>query len=287
MPGIGFGCGSTWRVTKADKGSEEDFILPELVDSIENAIEAGFEHLDSAEIYKTRKELLLGIKNSSFNRSKFFITDKYFCGIPRLEPFTDSPYESIKLSLKDLETDYLDLYLLHSSALYPGSRPKLTLEEAWQHVERAYDEGLVKAIGVSNFSVEDIEQILKVAKTKPMNLQIEYHAMSQNKTPGIYEFCKKNGIQISAYAPLAPITLAKEPNTLKEKVLELAKKYGKTDAQILLRWVTQTGVIPVTTSGKKERLHQSIDIYSFKLDDDDVAEISKLGEQNRTTYYNW
>ncbi|GMM33330.1 hypothetical protein DASC09_006550 [Saccharomycopsis crataegensis] len=285
VPAIGFGVGSAWRVQKQQY--DPDYIMPELVESIEHAIDAGYDHIDSAEIYLTRKELHIGLTNKKVDRSKIFLTDKHFCGTDRLPTFTSSPYESLEISLKDLQTEYIDLYLLHSSNVNYGERKYLTNEEQWKHMEQAYKEGKARAIGVSNYSAESIEKLLKVAEIKPQALQIEFHAMCQEKTPKIMEFCKEHKIQVFAYAPLAPLTLVKEKTPLGEFVSELATKYGKTEAQIYLRWVSQSGVVPITTSGKVQRLKDARDIYSFKLESEDYEKIKQLGKEQAETFYKW
>lgn len=294
IPAIGFGVGSSWRVKKRDLNLDSESVLPELVTAVENAINAGFTHLDSAEIYKTRKELRLAIANSrkgedsSSSSSKVFVADKHYCGVPQMPAFTASPYESVLQSLKDFQTDSLDLYFLHSSkSTYPEGHKQLSNIEQWASLEKAYAEGKVKAIGVSNYSLESLKPLFEQATVKPHALQIEYHALAQDKVPGLVEFAQQNGIQIEAYAPLAPITLISEPNPLNEFLAQLAQKYQKSESQILLRWVSQKGVIPITTTSKQHRLQEALDIFSFELDDEDVAQISKLGKENAQIFFNW
>lgn len=288
IPAVGFGIGSSWRLRKAELGVPPDYVMPELVETVESALEIGFDHIDSAEIYLTRKEFATGLKNKGVDRTKIFYTDKHFCGVPVKQAFTSGPTESLEIALKQLDTDYIDLYLLHSASNnYKPEYKKLSNIEQWEQLEKAYKEGKVKAIGVSNYSTDKLESLINLAEIKPMALQIEYHAMCQDKSPGIIELCKKHNIQVSAYAPLAPLTLAKEKGTFHELLELLAKKYNKSEAQILLRWVSQSGVIPVTTLGKPHRLREARDIFSFKLSEEDYNLLKEEGLKSSQTFYKY
>lgn len=274
IPAIAYGTGTKWF--KYGKNETN----PELVKTIKLAIDTGFNHIDGAEVYNTDKEI--GEAVASSKRSDLFITDKYFVGAKgdqgKLQHAT--PYDSLKAALKDLKLEYVDLYLLHSQHV-SKEKHGYTLLEAWQSVEKLKEEGLAKSIGVSNFDIGSLQQILdSKPKYIPAVNQIEYSPLLQNQTEGIVEFTKKHNILLESYSGLAPINVTPKDEKAKE-LLEyarnLAQKHGKTDSQIILRWVYQTGVLPVTTSSNAERIKSYLDIFSFELSKDEVAKISELG----------
>lgn len=279
IPAIGYGTGTAWqKIKKARPADQQLDPVEDLISSVSNAIKVGFRHIDTAETYTTHEEVGEGIKRSGIDRKELFITDKYS---PSAYARTKStgPYESAKTALKELGIEYLDLYLLHTPRISKES-VNLTLEDAWLQVEKLYNEGLVKNIGVSNFSVEYLERIAKVGKLKPQVNQIEFHAYLQDHSPGLVEYANENNILIEAYSPLAPLFRAR-PGPLDDLLPELTEKYGRSETQILLRWVYQQGILPLTTSSKETRLIDALNIFTFELSDEDVEKISNVGSQKR------
>ncbi|KAG2732346.1 hypothetical protein G9P44_004763 [Scheffersomyces stipitis] len=273
IPAVGYGTGTKWF--KSALGD----IDTTLVDTLVQAIKLGFTHIDGAQIYKTSREIGLAIKKSGIKREDLFLTDKFFSGPSTLPKSTSpNPYDALKQSLAEFQLEYVDLYLLHTPYISKESHG-YDVVEAWNYLEKLQDEGLVKNIGVSNFAVDDLQKILNSnPKHKPVVNQIEYSAYLQNQTPGVVEFAKKNGILIEAYGPSAPITKGKG-GPLDPVLEKLAKKYNKTEAQIILRWVLDTGVLPVTTSSKEDRIKAFLELTEFKLDAEDVKEISEVGKE--------
>ncbi|KAK6462844.1 aldose reductase [Scheffersomyces coipomensis] len=276
IPAVSYGTGTKWFKF----GQNE--IDTTLVDTLVKAIDLGFTHIDGAEIYNTDLEIGEAIKKSGIKREDLYVTDKYFAGDSTFTKGKHSkeanPYEALKASLKRFKLDYVDLYLLHTPYISKESHG-FDLVEAWKYLEQLVDEGLTKSIGVSNFSISDIETILKSnPKHNPVVNQIEYSAYLQNQTPNIVKFAKENGILIEAYGPLGPITKGKG-GPLDPIIESLSKKYGKTDGQILLRWVLETGVLPITTSGKEERIKSFLEIFDFELTPEEVKEISDAGSK--------
>ncbi|ONH72202.1 NADPH-dependent conjugated polyketone reductase C1 [Pichia kudriavzevii] len=290
IPLIGIGSGTYYY--KKDKHAP---VNEQLVKIFTTAVKEGFVHLDSAEVYGNDAELRDALKQlvgGGFKREDIFITDKYYAGdgsYSAHSPFSN-PYERIKSLVKELNTSYVDLYLLHAPFIKKESHG-FDLKEAWKYLQQAKDEGLAKRIGVSNFGVEDLKEIIGTTATDPEVNQIEYNAFLQNQTPGIVEFSQSHNIAVEAYSPLAPITSG---DLTQGKGLEFAKyleelgaKYGKTNTQILLRWVIQTNVIPITTTSKVERLQELKGVFGWELEASEVSKISELGKAYGTLRKYW
>ncbi|GME78688.1 unnamed protein product [Ambrosiozyma monospora] len=186
-----------------------------------------------------------------------------------------------------MSLSYLDLYLIHFPFFSPENT-EITLQEAWKQMERLVEEGKVRNIGVSNFNVSKLKEILKIAKIKPQVNQIEYNLYLQNQTPGIVKFCKENDILVEAYSPLTPIIPSKIKNggPLDPLIDELSAKYGVTKSQLILRWVNQSGVVAVTTSSNKERLKEYTGMASFEIEEDDFKTLSEVGSTYNFTGFN-
>ncbi|PVH15810.1 uncharacterized protein CXQ87_003665 [Candidozyma duobushaemuli] len=264
IPAIAYGVGTKWYKHGRNEIDEK------VVEALQTAIKRGFVHIDGAEVYNTDKEVGLAVEG---HRNNLFLTDKFFVGDSSHADKSQygTPYESLKYHLeKELKTDHVDLYLLHSPFVkkeYHG----FSLAEAWQSVEKLKDEGLAKSIGVSNFAVEDLEEILKVAKHKPVVNQIEFNAYLQNQTPGI---------------PLGPITKG-EPGEFTELLDTLGKKYNKTPGQVLLRWVLEKNILPVTTSSNPDRIRSFVEIFDFSLNKEEVLKLTEIGAKHKTLRQYW
>ncbi len=165
-----------------------------------------------------------------------------------------------------MHLDYLDLYLIHNPRSGPTGR-----HQAWLGLQQALKEKKVKSIGVSNFTPEHLEQLIsgEGVTVKPSVNQIEYHPWNQQKS--IVEYCKKEGIAVQAYSPLTQGKNLDDP-----RIAEIAKKHGKSAAQVVLRWVLQQGVIAIPKSENPGRIKENAEIYDFSLDDEDLAKIAKL-----------
>ncbi|SCU92535.1 LAMI_0E10924g1_1 [Lachancea mirantina] len=267
------GTGTRWYKSEETSAT---FSKP-LVEQIKYALTLpGIIHIDAAEIYRTYSEVGEALKEAGRAREEIFITDKYSTFYFKL---TDSPRQCLDISCQKMGVDYVDLFLLHSPFI-DEKKYGFTLEEAWTQMEELYKAGKAKNIGVSNFSKEDLSRILKSGTIKPQVNQIEFSPFLQNQTPGIYDFCQKHDILLEAYSPLGP--LQREPENSSsdpfyQYVKKLADKYQKSEASIILRWVSKRGVLPVTTSSKPQRVRDAQLLYDFDLQNSEVEEITKRG----------
>lgn len=271
---VGTGSGTKWKEMKRADPATADLLVAQL----KLAMEKGFYHLDTAEIYDTQVEVGKALKEANIKREDFWITSKYSNWSQN-----KGPLESIDAGLKEVGTDYFDLYLIHCD-IWSGVSNGHTLETAWRDLITAKQQGKVRYIGVSNFPIESLKVIIEISKEfgdeyLPIVNQIEFHPYLKNQTPGVYEFCQENNILIEAYGPLTPLMRVEEEHPLTDILAKLSEKYQKTDAQILLRWVLQKNVLPITTSGNETRIEQSLEIYNFELDPEDVESIDKVEDK--------
>ncbi|QLG74621.1 hypothetical protein HG535_0G05040 [Zygotorulaspora mrakii] len=280
IPIIGFGAGTQWRIAKTTGDTKGQFI-DQLTSQIELAIETGFNHIDTAEVYHTHAEVGKGLERYHSIRDQLWVIDKYFPQSWKWHGL-NGPLECIQKSLKTTNLDYYDLYMLHSSDITKETAG-LELEEAWKQMEEILDKKLARNIGVSNFTIDDLERIKASCRTMPVINQIEFNPYLQEQSLGIIEYCHANNIIIEAYSPLTPLSRAR-PGPLDRVLPELETKYNKTETQILLRWAIQRGVVVLTTSSKEHRLKEILGALDFELSDDDVELISQVGSEK---HYQW
>ncbi|TNJ61954.1 aldo/keto reductase [Paenibacillus hemerocallicola] len=254
MPWFGLG------VFKVEEGSE-------LVEAVKASIRHGYRSIDTAAIYGNETGVGQGIREAlaenGLSRKDLFVTSKVWN--------SDLGYESAlaayETSLTKLGLDYLDLYLIH----WPVAGK---YKEAWRALETLYKEGRVKAIGVSNFQIHHLEDLLKDAAVKPMVNQVEFHPMLTQKE--LLGFTRSQGIQLEAWSPLMQGQLLDNP------VLgEIADKHSKSIAQVILRWDLQHGVITIPKSTKEHRIIENAAIYDFELTQAEMDRIDSLNENRR------
>ncbi|VDK56676.1 unnamed protein product [Anisakis simplex] len=271
-----------------------------LTDALRAALDAGYRLIDTAYVYGNEavigKVLSEYISAGKLKRSELFITSK----LPYLAHSPDEIEAMVAGQLKDLQTDYLDLYLIHTPCPckhQPGNKhgdyhallengrvvPDLIDHlDTWKVLEKLFKEGKLKAIGVSNFNQKQIQHLLDHGTVQPHNLQVETHIYwPQNE---LFEFCKKHNITMTAYGPIGspgrqafrPEGTWPEGEPMKDPiVVDLAKKYNKTPAQILLRHMVQRGISTIPKSTKAERVRENINIFDFALTDDEVKHFSE------------
>jgi methylglyoxal/glyoxal reductase len=240
---------------------------PELVHAIKTAIRHGYRSIDTASIYGNEagvgEGIREGMKEAGITREDLFITSKVWNA--------DLGYESTILayeeSLKKLGLEYLDLYLIH----WPVEGK---YKEAWRALETIYNEGKVKAIGVSNFQIHHLEELLNVASVIPVINQVEYHPRLTQVE--LKAFCQQHHIQLEAWSPLMQGELLDHP-VLKE----IAKTYGKTVAQVILKWDLQNGVVTIPKSTKTHRIIENASLFDFVLSEEDMKRINELNQNKR------
>jgi diketogulonate reductase-like aldo/keto reductase len=235
------------------------------VEQIKTAIKLGYTHLDGAEVYNTEAELGVAIKESGVDRSKLFVTTKVITNIANIP-------EAINLSLKKLQLDYVDLYLIHSPFF---AETDAQLQSKWADMEAVQAAGKAKSIGVSNYLESHLKATLATAKVVPSINQTEFHPYLQRSTLPAYQATK--GIALAAYGPLTPATKA-APGPCDEILSTLAKKYAVSEGEILLRWCIDQGVVALTTSSKEQRLSDYLRCMAFRLTPKEVKDIQQAGE---------
>jgi methylglyoxal/glyoxal reductase len=254
MPWMGLG------VFKVEEG-------PELVNAIKSAIKLGYRSIDTAAIYGNEEGVGQGIREgiaeAGISREDLFITSKVWNSDLGFE----STIEAYETSLQKLGLEYLDLYLIH----WPVEGK---YKDAWRALETLYKEEKVRAIGVSNFQVHHLEDLLKDAEVKPVINQVEYHPRLTQQE--VKAFCRENGIQLEAWSPLMQGQLLDN-----EIIASIAEKHDKSAAQVILRWDLQNGVITIPKSTKENRIAANSAIFDFELSGDEMEQISSLNQNLR------
>ncbi|WP_018661879.1 aldo/keto reductase [Heyndrickxia acidiproducens] len=236
----------------------------ELKTSVKTALEVGYRHVDTAMIYGNETFVGEAIKESGVDRKEIFITSKLWN--------YDHGYEETKAafqaSLDRLGTDYLDLYLIHW--------PSAHYIESWKAMEELYKAGKIKAIGVSNFQIHHLEDLMAHTEIMPMINQIETHPeFPQNE---LHDFMKQHNILHEAWGPLGQ---GKRDLLSQPVLVELAKKYNKTPAQVVLRWHVERGEVVIPKSVTPSRIKENSEIFDFSLTQDDMEKIATLNTGTR------
>ena len=237
--------------------------MKECEEAVYNALKAGYRLIDTAASYGNEEAVGRAIKRSGIPREEIFVTTKLWV--------SDANYEKAKLafetSLKKLDLEYIDLYLIH--------QPFNDVYGAWRAMTELYKEGKIKAIGVSNFLVHHLEELMSDCEIKPMVDQIEFHPGHNQKET--VEFCKKHGIVVEAWSPLGRGVILEN-----EFLAGIAQKYNKTIAQICLRWIIQQEVVALPKSVTPERIKSNFEVFNFELSEEDMDKITNMGPAGYT-----
>lgn len=242
MPILGLG---TWKLTD------------DTAATVAKALELGYPMIDTSGDYGTQPGIAEGIKQSSRTRDSFYLVTKV--------EETDEAYEATQHNLEELHTDYADLMLIHRP---PASGAG---EQLWRGLMRARDEGLAKDIGVSNYSIQQMQALADVTGEMPAVNQIEWSPFGWSRE--MLDFCRDKGIVIQAYSPLT-----RTERLQYEELDAIADKYGKSPAQILIRWSLQKGVVPLPKANRLEHLQENLAVFDFELTNEDMDTLDGLNE---------
>lgn len=252
MPQLGFG---VWKIPD-----------DQVTQVLEKAFEIGYRSVDTARIYKNEEGVGRAVAESGIPREELFITTKVW----NSDQGYENTLKAFEASLQRLGLDYVDLYLIH----WPTPKYDQYVE-TYKALEKLYKDGRVRAIGVSNFDIDHLERILNECEVVPAVNQVECHPYLQQKE--LKAFCKKHGIAVEAYSPLMNGKDALQD----EVILKIAKKYGKTPAQVILRWHLQEGVIAIPRTVTPSRMEENFRVFDFELSKEDMKEIAALDRNVR------
>jgi diketogulonate reductase-like aldo/keto reductase len=234
--------------------------------SIRWALEAGYRHFDTASFYGNEHDLGLVIKESGIPRNKIFITTKLW----NKDHGYKEAQRAFDLSLEKLGLDYVDLYLIHWPVTHKRS-------ESWRALIELKKQGRAKSIGVSNYTVRHLKELKQEFSEMPVVNQVEFHPFLYQKE--LHEFCIANEIQLEAYSPL---TRGKKLND--STIREMANKYNKTPAQILLRWCIEHNIVPLVKSSTQQRIIENSLIFDFEIKSDDLIILDGLNQDFRVAW---
>ncbi|WP_175615059.1 aldo/keto reductase [Piscibacillus halophilus] len=237
----------------------------EVYNSVKWALEHGYKSIDTAAIYGNEEGVGKAIKDSGIPREELFITSKLWNGDQGYE----ETLQAFETSLNKLGLEYLDLYLIH----WPVPEQN-KYKESWKAMEKLYNDGKIRAIGVSNFKEHHLEDLMKDAEVAPMVNQVEYHPHLQQRS--LHEFCKQHNIQLEAWSPLKQGKLLDDPT-----LTDIAKRHGKSTAQVILRWDLQQEVVTIPKSVKQHRIQENADVFDFELTEEEMKLIHDMNKDER------
>ncbi|MFP4416854.1 MAG: aldo/keto reductase [Chitinivibrionales bacterium] len=256
IPQLGFG---TWELT----GSNCRKAIPV-------ALDIGYTHIDTAAMYGNEKEIGAGLKDAGADRSKLFITSK----VPYRRLHHDQVIGQCEQSLRDIGTDYFDLYLIH----WPNS--SVPMDETFDAMAELVEQGKVRSIGVSNFTVAHLKEAQKASSIPISVNQVEFHPMLNQED--LLRYCKENKIVMTGYSPLA------HGYIFENAVLaSIAQKSGKTVAQVSIRWVLQKGMVTIPKATSETHIRQNFEALSFWLSDESMEALNTMGQQKRVVNPEW
>jgi len=236
-------------------------------DAVLAALEAGYRHIDTASAYGNEESVGAAIRMSGISRESIFVTTKLW------NSDHGDPERALDTSLGKLKMDYVDLYLIHF--------PVRQRRQSWRALEALQRKGKTRSIGVSNFTIAHLSELLAAGETGPAVNQVEFHPYLYQQD--LLAFCRAKGIVIEAYSPLTHGERLKDP-----KLVAIAKKYSssemKSTAQILIRWALQHGLVVIPKSSNRRRIRENADVFDFQISEDDMRLLDRFNENLRTCW---
>ena len=233
---------------------------PECVDAVRWALEAGYRHIDTAQAYGNEESVGQGLRESGVPRAEVFLTTKFY-------PARKDPVTAAERSLKRLGVDYVDLYIVHW--------PQGGATWAWPGMERSRERGYARSIGVSNFGVHELEQVMASARVTPVVDQVQFSPFEYRRA--LLDAATEHRLAVEAYSPLGT-----GRHLRNETVRGVASRVGRTPAQVLLRWCLQRGLIALAKSTHRERIQENAQIFDFTLSEQDMATLDTLDRTGGT-----
>lgn len=234
--------------------------------TLEWAFEAGYRHVDTAAMYGNERGVGQAIRESEIPREEIFVTTKLW----NSDHGYDNALRAFDKSMKRLGLETVDLYLIH----WPVSGAR---EETWRALERIYEEGRARAIGVSNYTTRHLEDLFKTANVAPTVNQVEFHPWLYQKD--LLDYCNEHDIVLEAYSPLTKGERLDDP-----ELQTFAEKYDKSPAQILIRWVLQHDMIVIPKSSNPDHIHANADVFDFEISEEDMCRIDAFDENYHCTW---
>jgi diketogulonate reductase-like aldo/keto reductase len=235
-------------------------------DAVLHALKVGYRHIDTASMYGNEEDVGAAIKESGIRREEIFVTTKLW----NSDHGYDSALAAFEKSSRRLDLSYVDLYLIH----WPVQRLR---NETWRALETLLKERKCRAIGVSNYMIRHLEELVENSSTVPAVNQVEFSPYLYQKD--LLEFCRKNGIQLEAYSPLTKGHKLSDP-----KLAALASKYSRSPAQILIRWALQHQIVVIPKSSKGERITENADVFDFAISSEDMRALDLFDQGLRTSW---
>ena len=254
IPPIGFG---TWEIPPVQAMS-----------AVEHALWAGYRLFDTARIYGNEAEVGDALRRSGHKREEYFLTTKVWND----DQGYDATLAACQASLDRLEHDFLDLYLIH----WPATSRR---HDSWEAMEQLVKDGKIKAAGVSNYTIEHLEELLERSEFVPAVNQVEFHPFIYKQQKPLLEFCQQKGILIEAYSPLSRLS-----DSNSQPIQSIADATGKSIHQVVLRWCIQHGTIPLPRSTNPEHATSNFDVFDFELTDDHMEQLNHLSDGERVTW---
>jgi 2,5-diketo-D-gluconate reductase A len=233
---------------------------PETENAVRWALELGYRHVDTAQAYGNEESVGRALRDSGVPREEVFITTKFY-------PARQDPEAEAQRSLERLGVDQVNLYIIH----WPQGGPTW----AWPGMEGAREQGYARSIGVSNFSVGELDELMSVARTPPVVNQVQFSPFVNRRK--LLEACERHNVALEAYSPLGTGRHLSD-----QRVREIAERAGRTPAQVLLRWCVQRDLVVITKSTHRERIEENAKVFEFELSDEDMAALDALDETSGT-----